>query len=138
MSLLDEILAWPPLVEGGDIDVLNGYLANRAKRLISRDEVEVALRALCSQELVERSGAQIWLSEPDRRELDLYGPLKRCCRRRRCSRASALPVASSFFRRLRQAGFSAMAGSRARTSRSRQYDPGASTHSAPLRFTASK
>lgn len=75
-SLLDEILSWPPLVEGGDVDVLNGYLANRAGRLISRDEVEATLRSLCSQELVERSGAQIRLSEPDRRELDLYGPLE--------------------------------------------------------------
>ena len=75
-SLSDEILDWPPLPGGGDIDVLTGYLANRAKRLISRDEVETALRSLCSQELVERSGAQIRLSEPDRRELDLYGPLE--------------------------------------------------------------
>ena len=74
-ALTDEILGWPPLVIGGDIDVLNGYLANRAKRLISRDEVDAALRSLSSQDLVERSGTQIRLSEPDRRESDLYGPL---------------------------------------------------------------
>lgn len=27
-ALTDEILGWPPLVVGGDVDVLNGYLAN--------------------------------------------------------------------------------------------------------------
>lgn len=42
------------------------------------------------------------------------------------------------FQKTATGGLLAMAGSRARTSRSRQYDPGASTHSAPLRFTASK
>jgi hypothetical protein len=74
--LLEEILKWPQMREGCDVHALTSYLAARANRRLSSMEVEEALGQLAVRELITRDGDRIWLSEPDRRELDLYGPLE--------------------------------------------------------------
>lgn len=75
-SLAEDILKWPPLLEGGDIDVLTHDLMREGNRVLSRDEVEVALQALSDRELVERKGPRVRLSEPDRPESELYERLE--------------------------------------------------------------
>lgn len=76
MRLVDEILRWPQMRDGCDIHALTSHLTAKANQLLSTQAVEDALRWLSVRELVTRDGDQVWLSEPDRRELDLYGKLE--------------------------------------------------------------
>jgi hypothetical protein len=76
-SLADDILRWlAPLIGGGDIDVLTQDLMGEGNRVLSRDEVDAALRTLLNRELIERSGPRVRLSEPDRPESELYERLE--------------------------------------------------------------
>lgn len=74
--MVDEIQKWPQMREGCDVHALTSHLTAKANRLLSAQEVEEALRWLSVRELVAREGDRVWLSEPDRRELDLYGQLE--------------------------------------------------------------
>lgn len=76
MGLVDEIQKWPQMREGCDVHALTSHLTATANRLLSSQDVEDALRWLTVRELVSRDGDKLWLSEPDRRELDLYGELE--------------------------------------------------------------
>lgn len=75
-NLVDEILAWPEAIAGCDLQTLTGHLSGRRNQRISFGEVEEALTWLAARELVERQGSSIWLSEPDRPELELYDGLE--------------------------------------------------------------
>jgi hypothetical protein len=74
--LADDILRWPPLLGGGDIEVLTQDLMRNGNRLISRNEVDVALQALTRCELIERNGPRVRAVEPERPETELYEPLE--------------------------------------------------------------
>ncbi len=76
MPLVDEIQKLPQMREECDVHALTSYLSAKANRLLSLQDVEDALRWLEVRDLVSRDGDKVWLSEPDRRELELYGALE--------------------------------------------------------------
>jgi hypothetical protein len=74
--LADKILAWPQVKFGCDIHALQQHLSAESRRIIPVSEVESAINFLVVRELIKREGDKIWLSEPDRKEFELYGPLE--------------------------------------------------------------
>lgn len=75
MSLTEDILAWPYILQGGDEGALLGYLIQRYNRNISVQELNGALDELAQREFIERDGGQLWRTEPDCKEIELYSLL---------------------------------------------------------------
>ena len=74
-SLVKEILAWPVAIQGCQIDALTSHLSGRLNQRLSQPDIDAALTWLAARGLIERRADQIWLSEPERPELELYDHL---------------------------------------------------------------
>jgi hypothetical protein len=74
--LIEEILAWQPAVSGCDLGALTSHLSFQVRRRLSEDEVNSAVLWMTRRGLLARQGDQVWRSEPDRPELELYPQLE--------------------------------------------------------------
>lgn len=82
-DLVDEICAWPAANTGCDFSALVSYLAGRLNTPLSEPEVQNAVNWLMARGLAKLDGERLRLTEPDRKELELYRPLERRLNTRR-------------------------------------------------------
>ena len=76
VDIVPVILGWDQAKTGFQFNALAGYLNDVLNRLVSEGEIIEALTELGESELIEQDGGIYRLSEPDRPELELYGPLE--------------------------------------------------------------
>lgn len=67
-----EVLSWEALKGGASLGPIKQRLESKTNKDLSDDQVLKALDALAAKELLEKSGNEWRLSEPDRDELSLY------------------------------------------------------------------
>lgn len=67
-----EVLSWEALKGGAGLGPIKQRLESKTNKDLSDDQVMKALNSLAAQELLEKSGNEWRLSEPDRDELSLY------------------------------------------------------------------
>jgi hypothetical protein len=75
-EIVPVILGWDQAKRGFHVNALAGHLSFMLDRVVSEAEIIAALTELGENELIEQDNGIYRLSEPDRPELELYGPLE--------------------------------------------------------------